>query len=123
MRAREFLAEITNAKIAPRRQNSTRGLHIFGDSERWNADYVMNRIGMAVAGSDGKTMPPLDAKSWAGKNKTAHPYTPEEAAMLKMAYRAVGANYQDLNDGDLRSEELSGTNTKSPIRPFRGYPR
>jgi hypothetical protein len=123
MRAQEFITEIKNAPISKRKQFGTRGLHIFGDGERWSADYVLNRVGMAVAGSDGRTMPDIDAKSWVGKNKTAHPYTPEEAAMLKLAYRAVGANYRDLNGGDLNSEEPPGGNAQSPVRAFRGYPR
>ena len=123
MRAREFIAEIRNAPISKRKQSGTRGLHIFGDGERWNADYVLNRVGMAVAASDGRTMPDIDAKSWVGKNKTAHPYTPEEANMLKLAYRAVGANYRDLNGGDLDSEEPPGGNDHSPVKAFRGYPR
>jgi hypothetical protein len=43
--------------------------------------------------------------------------------MLKMAYKAAGANYRDLNGGDLNSEEPPGGNTTSPIKGFRGYPR
>jgi hypothetical protein len=123
MRAREFIAEVKNAAITKRQQSGTRGLHLYADGERWNADYVLNRVGMAVAASDGKTMPDIDAKSWIGKNKSAHPYTPEEAAMLKMAYKAVGARYVDVNGGDLNSEEPPGGNDQSPVKAFRGYPR
>lgn len=123
MRARDFITELKNAKISKRKQFGTRGLHLFGDGERWNADYVQHRLGMAVAGTDGKTAPELDPKSWVGKHKTAHPYTPEEADMLKQAYKVVGADYIDLNGGDMESQEPPGGNTKSPVKGFRGYPR
>jgi hypothetical protein len=124
MRAREFISEsIPNAKISKRKQYATRGLDLYGDSEFWNADYTQNRLGMAVACTDGKTMPDIDAKSWVGKNKTAHPYTDEEREMLRLAYKAVGASHKDLNDGDMRSMEPPGGNTTSPIASFKGYPR
>jgi hypothetical protein len=35
--------------------------------------------------------------------------------MLEKAYQAVGANYQDINDGDMRSQELKSTNKSSPV--------
>ncbi len=123
MRAREFITEIANKKITKRQQWGTRGLNIYSDAERWNSDYTMNRLGMAVACTDGKTAPDIDAKSWAGKSKTTHPYTKEEQDMLKQAYKAIGANYKDLNHGDMDSDEPPGGNTTSPIKGFRGYPR
>jgi hypothetical protein len=43
--------------------------------------------------------------------------------MLKLAYRAVGADFKDLNGGDMKSEEPPGGNIESPVKPFRGYPR
>lgn len=123
MRAREFVSEAANAKITQRKQAGTRGLNTFSDGERWNTDYTLNRVMMAVAATDGTFVPDMDQKSWVGKSKTAHPYTKEEQAMLNMAYKAAGADYQDLNGGDLDSEEPPGGNTKSPIKGFRGYPR
>jgi hypothetical protein len=43
--------------------------------------------------------------------------------MLKQAFKAAGAVYTDLNNGDLDSEELESTNKQSPIQGFKGYPR
>lgn len=125
MRAQEFLGErrTVNAKITKRQQAATRGLHTFSDGERWNSDYTLNRLGMAVASTDGTFVPDVDPKSWVGKHKTAHPYTQQEDDMLRKAYQAIGADYQDLNGGDMDSEEPPGGNTASPIQPFRGYPR
>lgn len=119
MRAFEFIIE--NAKISKRQQAATRGLHLFSDSERWNTDYTLNRIMMAAACTDGKFVPNIDDASWVGKYKTSHPYTQEESDMLKMAYKAAGANWTDVNDGDLASEEVNSTNTTSTLKPFKGY--
>ncbi len=115
MRAKEFIIEVTQKKITKRQDQSTKGLHTYGDIERWNSDYVAYRLGMAVACTDGEITPEMSAKSWIGKSKSAHPYTPEEAEMLKMAYKVVGAKYQDLNNGDMESRELDTTNKQSPV--------
>ena len=127
MRASEFVSanitETADAKISRRLQAATRGLNIYSDAERWNGDYVLNRLGQAVASTDGTFVPDIDMKSWIGKNKSTHPYTPEEQAMLKMAYKAIGADYRDLNGGDMDSEEMSEVNKVSPVKGFRGYPR
>lgn len=125
MRAHEFLKElrIPNANISKRKRFGTRGLHLYGDGERWSGDYVQHRVAMAAACTDGKIMPDIDPKSWVGKHKTAHPYTQEESNMLKLAYRAVGADFKDLNHGDIESDEPPGGNIASPIKSFKGYPR
>jgi hypothetical protein len=124
VRAREFIAEADgNATISKRNQSGTRGLNTFSDGERWNTDYTLNRVMMAAACTDGTFVPDIDKKSWFGKGKTAHPYTQEEQDMLKMAYKAAGANWADLNSGDMDSEEVTSTNTTSPIKSFKGYPR
>ena len=124
MRAQEFIAESDgNATISKRNQSGTRGLNTFSDGERWNTDYTLNRVMMAAACTDGTFVPDIDKKSWFGKGKTAHPYTQEEQDMLKMAYKAAGAKWDDLNSGDMDSEEVPGTNTTSPLKGFQGYPR
>jgi len=122
MRAREFVTE-RKGKITKRQQFGTVGLHLFGDSRRQNSTYTLNRLMMAAAMTDGTVEPDLDEESWIGKARSAHPYTQEEADILKMAYRAVGATYKDLNRGDLESEEPPGGNDRSPIVSFKGYPR
>jgi hypothetical protein len=43
--------------------------------------------------------------------------------MMKMAYKAVGSHHEDLNHGDLRSQEHPAVNTTSPVTSFKGYPR
>lgn len=115
MRAKEFIIERHQGKIPPRQQYPTRGLHVFSDGEKWNGDYTQYRLGLVLACANGKDPVDVDWKSWVGKQKTAHPYTQEEVDMLKQAYEAAGADYIDLNNGDLESKELNSVNTVSPV--------
>jgi len=121
MRASEFVTESSQKKISKRQQQSTKGLNTYGDSEHVSGDYTSYRLGMAVAGANGKDPLDMEAKSWIGKNKTTHPYTKEEQAMLKQAYKAVGAQYKDLNHGDMTSKELEDTHKVSPVMGFKGF--
>jgi hypothetical protein len=121
MRAHEFIIESSQKKISKRQSQSTAGLNTYGDAEHMSADYTSYRLGMAVAGANGKDPLDMKAKSWVGKQKTTHPYTKEEQDMLKQAYKAVGAEYTDLNNGDMKSKELDDTYKTSPILGFAGY--
>ena len=124
MRAHEFLIEKHVGKIGNRRQAGTRGLTKFRDVGGYDRIYELNRVMMAVARADGTGSPlDLDTESWAGRYNTAHPYTDEEAAMLKQALQATGSETHDLNYGDNRSQELESTYTDSPVKAFKGYPR
>jgi hypothetical protein len=124
MRAHEFLIEKHVGKIGDRRQAGTRGLSKFRDTQGFDRIYELNRVMMAVACADGSGAPlDLDTESWAGRYNTAHPYTDEEAAMIKQALQATGSEHHDLNHGDNRSQELKSTNTQSPVKGFGGYPR
>lgn len=122
MRANEFVFESKKGKISKRQQQPTRGLNIFADNQ-FDRAYDLNRVMMAVACSDGVNPIDINSESWSGKNNTAHPYTKEEQDMLKLAYKAAGIKYKDLNNGDLKSEELTSTNTQSTVKPFKGYKR
>jgi len=115
MRAKEFITEKKQAKITKRQSQSSRGINIYGDAERANSDYVAFKLGQAMAGTDGTNTPDIDAKSWYGKKKTVHPYTDVEQQMFIKAAKVVGADYKDLNHGDMRSLELDTTNKVSPV--------
>ena len=109
------LIESSQKKITKRVQQATAGLNTYGDSEHVSGDYTGYRLGLAVAGADGKNPIDMKAKSWIGKKKSTHPYTKEEQDMLKQAYKAVGAEYHDMNKGDMKSKELDSTNKTSPV--------
>ena len=128
MRASEFVSakitEATDVKISRRLQAGTRGLNIFSKKiDTYDRLYDLNRLMMAVASSDGVNPIKMDHESWVGKHNTTHPYTQEEQAMLKLAYKAAGLEYKDLNNGDMDSEEMAEVNRVSPVKAFRGYPR
>ena len=115
MKVYEVITEVRMPKPTKRQSQSTRGLNIYGDAERANSDYVAFKLGQAMAGTDGKSKPEIDGKSWFGKKKTIHPYTEIEQEMFKQAAKAVGADYEDLNRGDMESKELDTVNTVSPV--------
>lgn len=124
MRANEFITETRKVgKPSNRQRQSTRGMQKFRDPGGFDRTYELNRIMMAVACTDGLTPVVMDAESWSGRYNTAHPYTDIEADMLKQAYKAVGTELFDLNDGDNRSLELDDTNIQSITKPFKGYPK
>jgi hypothetical protein len=123
MRAREFIVEHSKVgKISKRLRYATRGLHKFRDMQFADRVYELNRVMMAVASNDGKQFSyPMDAESWAGRNDIAAPYTKQEQDMMRMAYKAIGSHHEDLNQGDMDSEEHPAVNTTSPIQAFKGY--
>lgn len=123
MRAREFMVEHQKVgKISKRLRYATRGLHKFRDMQFADRVYELNRVMMAVASNDGKQFSwPMDAESWAGRNDIAAPYTKQEQDMMRLAYKAIGSHHEDLNQGDLRSQEHPAVNTTSPIQAFGGY--
>jgi len=124
MRASEFISESKIGKISNRQQYATRGLNIFSKKiDSYDRLYDLNRLMMAVVSSDGVNPIVMDSESWVGKHNTTHPYTKEEQDMLKLAYKAAGLAYKDLNNGDMDSEELPGTNAQSIVKPFKGYKR
>jgi len=121
MRANEFISEAKTGKIRKRFRYATKGLHKFRDESLADRVYELNRIMMAVASTDGITMPEFDSESWAGRYDIAAPYTEAEHNMLKMAYAVNGTEFKDLNKGDLRSQEVPDTYTTSPVKSFKGY--
>ena len=124
MRANEFVAESKTGKVSAQQQQSSVGLNVFSKKiDSYDRLYDLNRVMMAVACSDGINPIEMNAESWVGKHNTAHPYTKEEQDMLKLAYKAAGLEYKDLNNGDLSSKELEEVNTHSIVKPFSGYKR
>jgi len=115
MKINEVIAESTVGKLTKRQQQSTRGLNKFTDGDRWNGDYTLYRLGLAVASTDGKTDPHTDKESWVGKWKVAAPYSQADQDKLEKAYQAVGAKYQDINHGDMRSQEGPTINKQSIV--------
>ena len=124
MRASEFIAEGEKVgRLSKTKSYATVGLHKFVDPNRADRTYELNRVMMAAASTDGTFVPDIDGESWAGRFNVAAHYTDIEQDMLKMAYKAIGSEFHDLNHGDLRSLEIPSTSTVSPVKAFKGYPR
>lgn len=118
MKIRDIINEVRAGRVPDDYKEASTGLHTFSDSEKASTDYTHYRLGLALASADGKSaVVDMDPKTFYGKKHTAHPYTKEEEAMLKQAYKTVGANYDDLNSGDLNSLELKDTNKISVVAP------
>lgn len=79
--------------------------------------YDLNRIMIAVASADGTNIPRTPAQSWAGKNNIATPYTELEGRMLRHAYQAQGAEWDDVLKPNRRqlSLEPKDVNRRSPV--------
>ncbi len=114
MKIKDIIQESVG-ELKDRQRRATRGLNRFTDGKKWNSDYTLYRLGLALAATDGKTMPEVDEESWLGKWKLTAPYSQEEQEMLDLAYKAVHANHEDMNHGDLRSQEGPTIQKTSPV--------
>lgn len=121
MRAREFIFEnnIVKNRFKPKKHNERAmpsAHRVAGTADR---HYDLNRIMMTVAGSDHNGVGHVpDVQSWAGKNNIATPYTLAELEMLKHAYRAMGAEWDDVlkpNPKQLSLED-DAVNKVSPVK-------
>jgi len=116
MKIKDIIVE-ADGKISKRQQQGTVGLMKFKDPKNADRVYELNRVMMAVAVADG--INPLimrpDGESWVGRYDIAAPYTEEEQKMMIQAYEAIGSEFEDLNKGDLRSQELDSTHKTSPV--------
>jgi hypothetical protein len=116
----------TSGKISNRQGRSSVGVGTFKDKDGTDRTYELNRVMIAAATSDGTN--PIsqnpnapDAQSWVGTRNTFHPYTEVENEMLKQAFSHIGSTFDDLAHGDMRSQEVPGTHTQSPVTGFSGY--
>lgn len=114
MKIKDIITE-QKGVLKDRQRRATRGLNKFTDGKKWNSDYTLYRLGLALAATDGKTMPPVDDESWIGKWKLTAPYSKEEQDMLNLAYKEIDAAHEDMNNGDLRSQEPLTVNKNSPV--------
>jgi len=125
VRAHEFLTEdpVVHTRVKPHKDHEAvmpAAHRVAGTSDR---TYTLNRLMQIVAAADGKTMPKVPDESWAGRNNTAHPYTKVESDMLKHAYKAYGAEWDDIlhPNSEEKSLEPDDTHKISPIIGHKGF--
>jgi hypothetical protein len=119
MRAREFLAEISNLPDGERHQNhkdAGQGYILSRDVGGYDRTYHLNRIMMATAMADGKSKKPVDMpdSSFVEKYNVAFPYTDEERLMMFQALATIPSDSGEL-EKRAKSRESSDTNKTSPV--------
>ena len=127
MRAREFIAEQRNALPAEIAEPLKHTFIIPGI--RNNDAYHTMRLGVAMAraraeigGVDGE-LPAWTEQSAFGQNAIVAGFNDSVEEVLDRALKLTGTPGDKVLVGSATSEEPGDTITKSPIKPFAGYPR
>lgn len=129
MRAREFIFEGAEHGIAA---GVARALPAsYNITSLPNQDnYLQYRFGVAMAGAKGRQrreqdgIQEYDKISQFGRNQVVVSYDPDVGDWIDDALTQMGLPTQSAERvSTQRSEEDTGTNTKSPVKGFRGYPR
>ena len=112
MRAREFIFE----RKYKERTSSVLSTAYHYPSMPGDSAYQIYRLGLAMANPDIEY-----AEGPAAAQAVVLAYTPEEEAIVQRASKRTGhSTYPLSNKG---STEPQSTDTVSPIRAFKGYPR
>ena len=113
MKANEFVNEAKVGKLHPSHKSAINRSSKFSDDDR-GTNHAFNRIGLAVAGTDGKNMEhDLDEESWIGTHNLALPYSEEEHAMMAHAYKKLNMDYHMAVHK--KSGESDDTHKVSPV--------
>lgn len=126
MRANEFITEggPKRSKMHQDHENAsgTGGSIIVRDTGGYDRTYHLNRMGMAMAMSDGKSTKAvkMDIASPAEKFNTVHPYTDEEHNMVQSALKTIPSESHRMAKRG-KSTEPHDTHKVSPVTGFAGY--
>jgi hypothetical protein len=121
MRAKEFINE-GQGKLHHNQSQATQGIFKARDIGGYDRIYHMNRLMMAMSMADGKSKDAveMDNASFVEKYNTVHPYTEEEYNMYMSAIKTVPTDKKEVVPYS-KSKEPEDTNTKSLVKPFKGY--
>ena len=121
MRAKEFINE-GQGKLHHNQSQATQGIFKSRDIGGYDRIYHMNRLMMAMSMADGKSKDAveMDSASFVEKYNTVHPYTEEEYNMYMSAIKTVPTDKKEAVPYS-KSKEPKDTNTKSLVKPFKGY--
>jgi hypothetical protein len=102
--------------------SSTGGSTIARDVGGYDRVYHMNRLGMAMAMSDGKNTKAvkMDVASPVEKFNSYHPYTDEEHNMIQSALKTIPSESHKMAKRG-KSSEPEDTHKHSPMMGFSGY--
>jgi hypothetical protein len=115
MRAREFISEAAG-KLPKHHASASLGVTKVRDVGGFDRIYHMNRLWMAMAMADGKSLDAveMDNASFAEKYNTVHPFTQEEYNMMIAASKTVPTDMKNILPYS-KSKEQDDTQTKSPV--------
>jgi hypothetical protein len=117
MRAREFVNESkANGKISKNQAGASLGIYKARDVGGYDRIYHMNRLTMAMAIADGKSLDAveMDASSFAEKYNTVHPYTEQEYNMFIAASKTIPTEKETIVPYS-KSKESEDTHTQSAV--------
>jgi hypothetical protein len=126
MRASEFIAEggPKRGKMHKDHENATGsgGSVLTRDTGGYDRTYHLNRMGMAMAMSDGKSTKAvkMDVASPVEKFNTVHPYTDEEHNMVQSALKTIPSEQHRMAKRG-KSKEPDDVHKLSPITGFKGF--
>jgi hypothetical protein len=114
MKINEIIIEGKIGRIPKRAAHAAKGEWLWRD-DGIDRVYNLNRVMMAAAQADGKTVKALDCpeQSWYGKMNVARPYTEEEHKMMRSAFKTIDSEVEH-SIPDHRSLELDSVNKSSP---------
>ena len=119
MRARDFLAELSNTpggRIHKHASDASQGHMLMRDVGGYDRTYHLNRIMMAAAMADGRSKKKvaMDDSSFVEKYNVAFPYTDEEQMMMYQALATIPSDAGEL-EKRAKSQEPAETNKTSPV--------
>ena len=126
MRAREFVVEgkRPGSRAPARHDFETAHPGLIGPAASndiyWGRYYDFYRV-CSLAGMDLEDLDKIDDISFFGNLPAFSAYTDADRDKLKKILKKLGLKPREtVGDGSL---EINGTNTVSPVKPVRGYPR
>ncbi len=124
MRAREFVSEGRGHRARARHEFEMAHPGMIGPGGNgdtyWGRYYDFYRVA-TLAGMDPDELDKIDTISFFGNLPAFSAYTDADRDKLKKILKKLGLKPREtVGNGSL---ETNGTNTVSPVKPFRGYPR
>lgn len=117
MRAKEFLCEQHHGEMHDSYEYACPGAFGGVGIDKY---YQLYRAAMLM-GRSPADISDFDTESWIANQPFVGTYTKEEEEKMRAAFKALGIKPKThVSRGSM---ETPGTNTKSIVKPFKGYPR
>ena len=124
MRAREFIQEGRGSRAPAQHEFDMAHPGMIGPGGGgdvyWGRYYDFYRVA-TLAGMDPEELDQVDTVNFFGNLPAFSAYTDADREKLLRVLKKIGLKPREtVGPGSL---EITGTNTKSPVKSFRGYPR